>query len=117
MTGEGYASGTTRRRRRRACAVLRVAASALYRRARGERAFELTNVSATPADTNAGANSDFSISLDTPDASDMKDLTIHLPPGLVGNPLATTTCTEEQLNADACPRRAATSATSATTSR
>ena len=33
----------------------------------------------------------------------MKDLTIHLPPGLVGNPLATTTCTEDQLNANACP--------------
>ena len=68
-----------------------------------DAAFELTNVSAVPADNNAGANSDFAISLDTPDASDMKDLTIHLPPGLVGNPLATTTCTEDQLNADACP--------------
>ena len=66
-------------------------------------AFELTNVSATPSSNNAGANADLAISLDTPDASDMKDLTIHLPPGLVGNPLATTTCTEEQLNADACP--------------
>jgi hypothetical protein len=66
-------------------------------------AFELANVSATPANNNAGANSDFSISLDTPDASDMKDLTIHLPPGLVGNPLATTTCTEDQLNANSCP--------------
>ena len=68
-----------------------------------QAAFDLTNVSATPANNNAGANSDFAISLDTPDASDMKDLTIHLPPGLVGNPLATTTCTEDQLNADACP--------------
>jgi hypothetical protein len=68
-----------------------------------QAAFELTNVSAAPADNNAGANSDFAISLDTPDATDMKDLTIHLPPGLVGNPLATATCTEDQLNADACP--------------
>ncbi len=33
----------------------------------------------------------------------LKDLTIHLPPGLLGNPLATTTCTEDQLNASACP--------------
>ena len=50
-----------------------------------------TNLSATPADTNAGANSDFSIALTRRTRSDLKDLTIHLPPGLVGNPLATTT--------------------------
>lgn len=80
-----------------ACAAALLAAPA------ANAAFQLTNVSATPANSNAGANSDFSISLDTPDASDMKDLTIHLPPGLVGNPLATTTCTEDELNANACP--------------
>jgi hypothetical protein len=80
-----------------ACVVALVTAPAAF------GAFELTNLSAAPADTNAGANSDFAISLDTPDTADLKDLTIHLPPGLVGNPLATTTCTEDQLNADACP--------------
>lgn len=53
-------------------------------------AFSLENLSATPASPAAGANSDFSISLDVEDANaDLKDLTIHLPPGLVGNPLAT----------------------------
>jgi hypothetical protein len=67
-------------------------------------AFGLTGLTATPASTQAGANTDFTIHLDIQDPSaDIKDLTIHLPPGLVGNPLATTTCTEAQLNADSCP--------------
>ena len=69
-------------------------------------AFGLTNLSAAPASPQAGANSDFSIALTIEEPShDLRDLTIHLPPGLVGNPLATTTCTEAQLTASpsACP--------------
>jgi hypothetical protein len=66
--------------------------------------FGLTNLSAAPADNKAGANSDFAISLDVVDpAADLKDLVIHLPPGLVGNPLATPTCSETELEANACP--------------
>jgi len=69
-----------------------------------QAAFGLTDLTAEPADTAAGANSDFNISLQITDpGADLKDLTIHLPPGLVGNPLATTTCSEQQLAADACP--------------
>ena len=102
MTGRDMRAGNTRMRGA-GIAVLCACAIGLIGAPAANAAFELTNVSATPADNNAGANSDFSISLDTPDASDMKDLTIHLPPGLVGNPLATTTCTEDQLNADECP--------------
>jgi len=64
----------------------------------------LTGLSATPASTNAGANTDFTIHIGISDpAHDLKNLTVHLPPGLVGNPLATTTCTEAQLTADSCP--------------
>lgn len=66
-------------------------------------AFGLTNLSATPASTSAGANTNVTIGLDVVDpAADLKDLTIHLPPGLVGNPLATPQCTEDQLNANTC---------------
>src|SRR4051812_16535461 len=66
-------------------------------------AFGLTGLAATPASNQAGANTDFTLHLDVQDASaDLKNLTVHLPPGLVGNPLATTTCTEAQLNANAC---------------
>ena len=67
-------------------------------------AFGLTGLSATPASTQAGANTDFTIHLGITDPGhDLRNLTVHLPPGLVGNPLATTTCTEAQLAADSCP--------------
>ena len=56
-----------------------------------------------PGERPAGANSDFSIAFDLGPADRSKDLVIHLPPGLVGNPLATTTCNEQQLKADDCP--------------
>jgi hypothetical protein len=81
-----------------------------------EAAFGLTNLSANPASTAAGANTNFTISLDVQDPSaDLKDLTIHLPPGLVGNPQATTMCTAAQLQSDSCPpvTRVGTTTTSA----
>lgn len=65
-------------------------------------AITVSNVQALPANNAAGANSDLVLSFDLAGGK-LKDLTIHLPPGLVGNPLATTTCTEAQLNASACP--------------
>ena len=71
-------------------------------------AYGVTNFSATPADPQAGANSDFTISYDFQEPQhQLKDVVIHLPPGLVGNPLATPTCTEDQLNANACPAASA----------
>ena len=52
----------------------------------------------------AGANSNLTVSFNVGDsAAGLKDLTVHLPPGLVGNPLATPTCTEAKLKADNCP--------------
>jgi hypothetical protein len=62
------------------------------------------NVSAAPDNPDAGANSNFNIHMEFNEASDqVKDLTIHLPPGLVGNPLVTPLCTVEQLESDSCP--------------
>jgi hypothetical protein len=67
-------------------------------------AFGISSFSAAPANNDAGANSNLSISFDVQDPSaQIKDLIIHLPPGLVGNPLATPTCTEAKLNNDNCP--------------
>jgi len=63
-------------------------------------------LAAGPADSQAGANSDFTITipLDGTDSEEsVRDMTVHLPPGLVGNPTATPLCTAGQLNADACP--------------
>ena len=50
----------------------------------------------------AGAHSDFHIHMDF-GGGQVKDLTVGLPPGLVGDPNATPQCTVAQLNADGCP--------------
>jgi hypothetical protein len=61
----------------------------------------------TPADTQAGAHSDIHIHMDF-SGGQVKDLTVGLPPGLVGDPNATPLCTVAQLNSstsstDGCP--------------
>jgi hypothetical protein len=66
--------------------------------------FGFQNLSAAPADDAAGAHSDVSIHIGITDAAaDIKDLTIHLPPGLVGDPTGPSVCTIPELNADDCP--------------
>ena len=48
----------------------------------GARGARLPGLSAAPANTNAGANSDFNVHIGfTTPADDVKDLTIDLPPG------------------------------------
>jgi hypothetical protein len=62
--------------------------------------------SVTPANSQAGAHSDIHIHMDltgSGTSGQVKDLTVGLPPGLVGDPNATPLCTVEQLNASACP--------------
>ena len=73
-------------------------------------AFGLSGVSAAPASTAAGAHSDFSIQIGFTDPSDqVKDLTVHLPPGLIGDPTEPVAgnppkpCTAAELNQDDCP--------------
>lgn len=65
-------------------------------------AITVSGVTPVPANTQAGANSNLSLDFNL-SGGQLKDLVIHLPPGLVGNPLATTTCTEAELNANTCP--------------
>jgi hypothetical protein len=66
-------------------------------------------LSAQPADTQAGANSDFTIDMPfTGSGADdsVRDLTVHLPPGLIGNPTATPLCTLAEFQAGSegsCP--------------
>ena len=67
-------------------------------------AFKPTGVTAAPADTQAGANSNFSLHFDVEEPSrDLKGFVIHLPPGEVGAVTATPLCTQAQFAAKACP--------------
>ena len=78
-----------------ACLVLVPAAQA---------ALGFQGLSAAPTNTNAGAHSDLNIHIGFTGASDdVKDLTVSLPPGMVGNPTATPLCTLTQLQGDSCP--------------
>ena len=56
-----------------------------------QAAFELKNPSSKPADPKGGAHSDVSIVVETA-GGDIRDLDLHLPPGLIGNPNATARC-------------------------
>jgi hypothetical protein len=66
------------------------------------QALTLSGLVASPASTQAGAHSNFHLHMDFA-GGQVKDLTIGLPPGMVGDPNATPLCTVGQLNADACP--------------
>jgi hypothetical protein len=62
-------------------------------------------VAEPPVDKDAGAHADFHIHLDLTSASDdIHDIRISLPPGQIGNPLATPQCTLAQFNGSgSCP--------------
>jgi hypothetical protein len=92
------------RRTRGAFALATAAFGVLVLAPAAEAAFGLNGLSVTPVSHNAGANTDVTINIGiTEPTHDLKNLTIHLPPGLVGNPLAAPQCTEAQLSADSCP--------------
>ena len=63
--------------------------------------------SATPANPTSGANSNLTVNIQfgggTSQAESVENLTVELPPGLVGNPNAAPLCTVAELNADDCP--------------
>jgi hypothetical protein len=71
------------------------------------QAMTLSGLVAQPASTQAGAHSNFHLHMDFNNGQ-VKDLTVGLPPGQVGDPNATPQCTESQLNSasagnDGCP--------------
>src|SRR5262245_58314879 len=57
---------------------------------------------ASPANAAAAAHSDFHLPLDF-SGGQVKDLTVGLPPGMIGDPNATPQCTVSALNSDNCP--------------
>jgi len=67
-------------------------------------AIGVSSLSLTSDDPTAGAHSNFTLNVAFSNASDdLKDVTVNLPTGLLGNPRAVPQCTEAQLAADACP--------------
>jgi hypothetical protein len=65
-------------------------------------AFEVAVPTAAPADVKAGQHSDVKLRIEPKDGQ-VKDIDIHFPPGLVGDPHATPLCTIQQFESDSCP--------------
>src|SRR5688572_19074723 len=82
--------------------LLAALAALLVAAAPAHGAFTLANPSSTPADVAAGAHSDFRVHVE-PQGGDIKDLVLHLPPGVIGDPLATPVCTLAQFESNSCP--------------
>jgi hypothetical protein len=79
-------------------------AGALVWPATASAALGISGLAAEPLDATAGAHSDFTLGVEFSDANeDVKDLTVHLPPGLVGNPQAAPRCSQAQFAAASCP--------------
>ncbi|HEX2086455.1 MAG TPA: hypothetical protein VHF89_12285 [Solirubrobacteraceae bacterium] len=88
------------RARGRAIAVGALAAIAIA--AAPASAFEVSVPAAAPADVRAGQRSDVTLRIELSDGQ-VKDVDIHFPPGLVGDPNATPRCTHAQFEGDGCP--------------
>ena len=94
-----------RRGRRLACLLLAAVAVAAVLPG-STLANSFSGVTGAPASLQAGAHSNFSLHLGfSPGSSadSVKDLTIALPPGEIGDPNATPFCSTAALNADSCP--------------
>jgi hypothetical protein len=91
-------------RRRGLIAVAAAALATLALAPAAQADFGFQGLSSAPTNTKAGAHSDVDIHIGFTSAGDnVKDLTVGLPPGLVGDPTATPLCTPDELNSDSCP--------------
>jgi hypothetical protein len=87
---------------RRLIGILVATAALLIGVPASAQALTITGQSIAPTNTAAGAHSDVNIHVGFT-GGQVKDLTIGLPPGLIGDPNATPLCSVDQLNGDACP--------------
>lgn len=101
MRLRGHKGGGARRISGRLLGTLVAAAALLVAVPASAQAITVTG-SATPDDTSAGAHSNVNIHIGFT-GGQVKDLTVGLPPGMVGDPNATPQCTVAELNADNCP--------------
>src|SRR4051794_6212403 len=84
-------------------ALLAALCAALLAPAAAHADITVSNVQAKPANTKAGANSDFTLSFDLGGSETIRDLDVNLPPGLLGNPNNAARCTQAQFSSDSCP--------------
>jgi hypothetical protein len=91
-----------RRTPRRLIGTLFAAVALLIAVPASAQALSLSGLTAAPASTQAGAHSNFHLHMGF-GGGQVKDLTVGLPPGMIGDPNATPLCTVAQLNADSCP--------------
>ena len=63
----------------------------------------ISNLSAKPASVKAGANSDFTLSFELGGSETIRDLTLNLPAGLIGNPNNAAQCKQADFENDSCP--------------
>src|SRR4051794_22656321 len=87
--------------RRRLIGALVAATALLVAGPASAEALTLSNLSAAPDSHQAGAHSDFTIQMDF-GGGQVKDLTVGLPPGLIGDPNATPKCAVDELNKAMC---------------
>ena len=65
--------------------------------------FDVTAFSVTPSGLQAGSHPDVTIHAEFSPNEHVRDLTISLPPGLVGDPTSKPHCTQAAFQADTCP--------------
>ena len=90
--------------------VLAAAVCALALPGAALAAVSITDFSVTPSTTQAGGHPDVRISTGfslSPADDDVRDVTVRLPKGLLGNPNATPKCSSAAFQADTCPANTA----------
>lgn len=66
-------------------------------------AFGISSFSVTPSTTQAGGHPDTAVSLSFSGPGTVRDLTLDLPPGMIGNPETKNKCSQTAFQADRCP--------------
>src|SRR5215210_2622737 len=71
-------------------------------------AVSLSEITAAPESVVAGAHADFRVKFRVEGGETLDDMTLHLPPGVIGDPSATVRCSQAQLEqadiwSDGCP--------------
>jgi len=82
-----------------------------------QAAIPVTGLTAKPADAQAGGHADFTLAMTFGGTEHARNLTIHLPAGLIGNPTKVASCSTAQFDkpstaANACPAASAVGSTS-----